>query len=318
MNKSYSTPDISRSRWYSVSDLSKRDHRRPSDRNRQGSNGLSKNHSSADLEGEERPYSKPSSYDASRGIKVKRRIIRRSKHSASSSNLHQQQQQQSDDDAGGVCRNHSSSPGRKKKMRRIRRSCPVHGKQHLLKKYGEKAFDMPEFRVFLSRSSPVMFEYCDDAVATLPAVHEEEPVCTCDSKDPTRAHCGGVPKKSANTKGRIDPPQSNSKLNMASIDEFHRLIYENEPLFSDMEQDPEVDLQIKEESDRYHKRSTQAFKNVFSSALCYNSSTMMKFAIIQNEVRNLMEGHLKVVRSVCAPLKLTVQNCLLELTIAIG
>ena len=294
MNKSFSSPDISSSRFYISSDIRNIAPRRAhhgKDRNK------SKTYSSTDLAREETAhYKKCGSLDAapSRAIKVKRRIIRRSKQpgAAAVSNA------QSDDDASSVCSDHSTSPvGRRKRMKRIRRSCPIHGKQHLLKKYGEKAFDMPEFRMFLcnsntSRGSPMQVSYdAVSAMTVLPALHEEEPICTCDTeKQSSRAH--SVTHKSPPS--RSEPERGH--FSIIGVDDFHKLIYEKHPLFSDVEDDMEIDQTIKDESDRYHKRSSQAFKNIFSSALCYNSSTMMKFAIIQNEVRNLMEGHLKVVR----------------------
>ena len=296
MNKSYSSPDISSSRFYISSDIQHATGRKSHRKGNGRKDEVSDPGDAARLESYR--YEKRSSVDASRAIKVKRRIIRRSKQPAVAG-AGAVSSAQSDDDASSVCSDHSTSPvGRRKRLRRIRRSCPIHGKQHLLKKYGEKAFDMPEFRMFLchrstSSCSPMQVSY-DASVGdmnVLPAVHEEEPVCTCDhEKTQSRTH--SVAHKS---------PKSHSKperghFSNLDADDFHKLIYENQPLFSDLENDSDIDQSIKEESDRYHKRSSQAFKNIFSSALCYNPSTMMKFAIIQNEVRNLMEGHLKVVR----------------------
>ena len=243
---------------------------------------FNKNRSCLDLSSEGAQH-KYGYMDNPRAIKVKRRIIRRSKHGSSSNLLG------SDDDASSINSDHSTSPGYRKKMKRIRRSCPVHGKNHMIKKYGDKAYDMPEFQKFKS-PSPSRDNSCDAAQAKfLPSVQEEDGTCTCDTASPRRS--------SRSSRTRPDPEGSSASfINLNLLDDFHKLIYENEPLFSDMEDDEEIDLQIKQESERYHKRSSQAFKNIFSSALCYNSSTMMKFAIIQNEVRNLMEGHLKVVR----------------------
>ena len=204
---------------------------------------------------------------------------------------------------------------RKKKMKRIRRSCPVHGKQHLLKKYGEDAKRMPQYSSLFSLPNdtkltssaslsnlPHLLDIKVGDVLTidtsLPVVQEEQKseCCTCDR---VKKHSGSrlkLEKQSAViTRSNTSEREGGHCVISQDMSEFHKLIYENEPIFSDTEINEELDKQIREESDRYHKRSTQLSKNIFASALCYNSSTMMKLAIIQNEIRNLQEGYLQLV-----------------------
>ena len=207
---------------------------------------------------------------------------------------------------------------RKKKMKRIRRSCPVHGKQHLLKKYGEMAKGMPEYSSLFSSANnpalkssksmtnlPHLWDIKIGDVFTidtsLPVVQEEQSSdhCTCDKvrKSSDRFHKAQKSQNSSKMRSsRVEPEGGHCAIS-SDMNEFHKLIYENEPLFSDNEDDNnDIAKQVREESERYHKRSTQMSKNIFASALCYNSSTMMKLAIIQNEIRNLQEGSLKLVR----------------------
>ena len=241
--------------------------------------------------------------DANKAIRVKKRIIRRSQDIVPMKSC-----EASDDETSSICSDHSHiSPCRKKKLKRIRRSCPIHGKQHMIKKYGEKAYDMPEFDKFKDIGLNVPSEKkagnsvdgqllnCDSKATcgfevqgqssasqlmlqNVPS-SDQVPKCICDKT--TKVH--------RSSKNRPEP--EGSLLAWDFMDEFEKTVYNNDPLFSDLEDNPELDAQVKTESDRFHKRSSQSVMNIFASALSFNTNTMMKFAIIQTELKNLIEIH---------------------------
>lgn len=77
------------------------------------------------------------------------------------------------------------------------------------------------------------------------------------------------------------------------LDDLERVIYSNEPLFSDAEdEDPTLEDQIRAESERFHRRVTNP-ENVFSAVQMLNTNTMMKLAIIQTEVKNVKDISLR-------------------------
>lgn len=219
--------------------------------------------------------------DTPKPIKVKRRIIRRSQDA----NWNQKDNKiPSDDDTSSICSDTSgASFGRKKKLKRIRRSCPIHGKQHMIKKYGDKAYAMPEFDKFKENSQNFERTVTPDTkgVNFLPSLAEEPELhCTCDNS------------KKRHSRQRPEP--EGGHLTLDCMDEFEKIIYTREPLFSDMgEDDSEIENQIRFEANRYHRRSSKSDMNIFASALSFNSNTLMKFAIIQTELKNIVEVHLK-------------------------
>lgn len=77
------------------------------------------------------------------------------------------------------------------------------------------------------------------------------------------------------------------------LDDLERVIYCNEPLFSDAEdEDPTLEDQIRAESERFHRRVTKP-ENVFSAVQMLNTNTMMKLAIIQTELKNVKDISLR-------------------------
>ena len=78
------------------------------------------------------------------------------------------------------------------------------------------------------------------------------------------------------------------------LDEFERVIYSDERMFSDLEEDPVIDEQIRAESERFHKRiGTADGDNIFSAIQMLNTNTMIKFAILQTELKNIKDVSLK-------------------------
>ena len=84
---------------------------------------------------------------------------------------------------------------------------------------------------------------------------------------------------------RPEPEGGQPAIDFALISEFDKIIYSTEPIFSDLENDPNIDEQIKQESERHHRKNVGT--GIFSAAQMINSNTMMKFAIIQTELKNM-------------------------------
>lgn len=112
--------------------------------------------------------------------------------------------------------------------------------------------------------------------------------------------CGRSSRSSA-ARGKRPEPEGGCSLPLLSphfIAEYERIIYTNEPLFSDMEDDPVVDAQIRQESERHHKKAVErcGSDNLFSTAQMVNTNTTIKFAIIQTELKNVIDGALRRIR----------------------
>lgn len=93
-------------------------------------------------------------------------------------------------------------------------------------------------------------------------------VCTCRSK-----------------KVREEIEESNLKSHRECMNEYDSIIFNNEPLFSDLDDDPIQEEQVKSEMERYHKRTNQP--DMFAAAQLINTNTTLKFAIITNELKNV-------------------------------
>ncbi len=160
-----------------------------------------------------------------------------------------------------------------KKKKRRRPRCEIHSKS----KRDSRAFNSDD------ENNPIEFtaetEHYSRA-KTSGADPEENPgpVCTCRKKTKHK---------------RPEPEGGYVSINLDLIHEYDRLIYSNEPIFSDLDDNYEVDEQIKQESDRHHKRHASSFTNMFNAAQLVHTNTMMKFAIIQTELRNIIETCLK-------------------------
>ena len=118
----------------------------------------------------------------------------------------------------------------------------------------------------------------------------------CDNvKNPVPSDCTCVCKNAfsrvVKTK-RPEPEGGDSPVVISNyMDEYDAVINSSEPIFSDLEYDPQEDEDIRAELDRYHKRANS--DNIFSAAHLVASNTMMKFAIISAELQNILKGALQ-------------------------
>ena len=116
-------------------------------------------------------------------------------------------------------------------------------------------------------------------------------------KTPPPLKCTCRRKKSAPRPEPEGGPLQNV-VQLDALQEYDKIINNNDPLFSDLEDDPQLDLQIRQESERFHKRSmvsraATVTGGIFSAAQLVNSNTMIKFAIIQAELKNIIEVSLR-------------------------
>ncbi|KAK2162088.1 hypothetical protein LSH36_104g03058 [Paralvinella palmiformis] len=196
------------------------------------------------------------------------------------------------DDASSVTSESSEhSVKMRKKTRRRRSHCPLHSKS----KRNSRTLSADEdptapiictFEgrgVTLAAPDGVRRAQHPETGETLPGVvaddkngaskaTETELVCTC--------------KKARKLKSatRPEPEGGHPAINFGLISEYDKIIYSTDPLFSDLDNDPDIDEQIKQESERHHKRNNGT--SIFSAAQMINTNTMMKFAIIQTELKN--------------------------------
>jgi len=194
------------------------------------------------------------------------------------------------DDAASLWSSTSSEHSLKntKAKNRIKSSthCELHSKSATLKK---KIVEESNAR----NGSPVLGEQsAPQGLTSVP--------CTCTFKDskPSRLR-GGDKVKRPEPEGSI---LVDSYKGHGFLDEFERVIYCDEPMFSDLDDDPVVDEQIREESDKLHKKSEAlgvsrgGGDSLFSAAQSLNSSTIIKLAIIGNELKNVKDSSLRRVR----------------------
>lgn len=118
-------------------------------------------------------------------------------------------------------------------------------------------------------------------------------------KDKNDAETGEKVKKSKKDKSKksrssssVRPePEGGNPVNLVPMDEFDRVIYNNDPLFSDIE--------ISEEEDQSQKpqrpsRAPRPGGLMFSClSLGIQSNTMIKYAIIGTEVQNILKVSLR-------------------------
>lgn len=71
------------------------------------------------------------------------------------------------------------------------------------------------------------------------------------------------------------------------MDEYDRIIYCNDPIFSDVEDNPQMDERINQEMVRFHKRHNGHQTDIFQTAHMVTSNTMLRFAIIGTELQNI-------------------------------
>ena len=116
-------------------------------------------------------------------------------------------------------------------------------------------------------------------------INDSKLICTCG-------------KSSKRSRSRVRPEPEGGSSHTPShgpfCDEFDRVIFSNDPIFSDMEFDAKEDAQIRTEMERYHKRSNHP--DIFSAAQMVNTNTMLKFAIIGAELQNISGVSLRRVK----------------------
>ena len=114
--------------------------------------------------------------------------------------------------------------------------------------------------------------------------------------DDTTDNCSVSQNKCTCRKFIRKRPEPEGGLAHASfMDEYDRIIYNNDPLFSDVDDNPELEAKILQDVERHHSqfrlRSGNAAScvtdSIFSAAQMVNSNTSLKFAIIQVELKNL-------------------------------
>ena len=164
---------------------------------------------------------------------------------------------------------HSNSSSRRKTSRKGRRRCPVHG-------HGKtrKDDDTGEHYREVERREEEEEEEEDGRPAP--------PDCTC--------------RRRARSKPSSRPEPEGSHAHARYMDENDAVIYSNEPLFSDDDDDNDVTTaQVREDADRHHRRVDCKADNLFSAAQMVNTNTMLKFAIIQAELKNMELSLRKVI-----------------------
>ena len=170
---------------------------------------------------------------------------------------------------------HSSKS--KKRVKKSRRHCDIHGSRRGSAgtvPSGNQGTDPHAHAAQLRAALTAVAEGADRSTNSSP---NTELVCTC------------KPKKS-----RRPDPEGRSSTGPRILSEYDKIIFGNEPLFSDYDDDPMSDEQIRGEVERYHKRSHHS--DIFAAAQMVNTNTMLKFAIIATELQNIINVSLKRVR----------------------
>ncbi len=163
------------------------------------------------------------------------------------------------------CDEDGHSTLKKKKVRKVKRHCDIHSTN--------------------SRENLSMLEI--DSVGNHDVKSRNpELVCTCH-------------KRSKSKSRRPDPEGGPNVPPPALMDEFDKVIYNKEPLFSDTEENTVADDQVLKDMERYHKRVQNP--DIFSAALMVNSNTLLKFAIIGTELQNISNTSLRRVMFLFLP-----------------
>ena len=159
---------------------------------------------------------------------------------------------------------------KKKKVKKVKRHCDIHSKNS---KENLSSVDN------------------DSMVQNDSKSKNSELVCTCHKRSKSKIR-------------RPDPEGGPNVSSLVPMDEYDKIIYNAEPLFSDAEENAVLDDQIKKDMERYHKRVQNP--DIFSAALMVNSNTLLKFAIIGTELQNISNTSLRRVMFLSTPwLKIT-------------
>ncbi len=154
---------------------------------------------------------------------------------------------------------------KKKKTRKIKKRCDIHSKS----------------------STDNLLALDNDSIDKGDAKPANpELVCTCH-------------KRSKSKSRRPDPEGGPNVSSLVPMDEYDNVIYNKDPLFSDVEENPVLDDQILKDMERYHKRVQNP--DIFSAALMVNSNTLLKFAIIGTELQNISNTSLRRVMFLSTP-----------------
>lgn len=98
-------------------------------------------------------------------------------------------------------------------------------------------------------------------------------------------------KKSRSSSSVRPEPEGGNPVNLVPMDEFDRVIYNNDPLFSD------IDISEEEDQSQKPQRPSRAPRPgglMFSClSLGIQSNTMIKYAIIGTEVQNILKVSLR-------------------------
>ena len=94
---------------------------------------------------------------------------------------------------------------------------------------------------------------------------------------------------------RKRPEPEGGLANLSFMDEYDRIIYNNDPLFSEVDDNPELEAKVLQDVERHHSQfrlraagsASCVTDSIFSAAQMVNSNTSLKFAIIQVELKNL-------------------------------
>lgn len=109
-------------------------------------------------------------------------------------------------------------------------------------------------------------------------------------------------KKSSSSR-RPEPEGGNTTTNV-TMDEFDKVIYNNDPLFSDLElsdKEGDSELQVPSRQRRQTRMIGVGSSGIFIPCTQFglNSNTMIKFAIISTELQNVLQVSLKRVWMRC-------------------
>lgn len=132
----------------------------------------------------------------------------------------------------------------------------------------------------------------------------EEYVEPVNNKDETIYNCN-VSRKVCTCKkiSRKRPEPEGGLANVPLMDEYDRIIYNNDPLFSDIDDNPELEAKVLQDIERHHSQFrlrtgaasvASVSEGIFSAAQMVNSNTSLKFAIIQVELKNVDVSLVKV------------------------
>ena len=139
----------------------------------------------------------------------------------------------------------------------------------------------------------------------------EESVEPANNKDETTDMCNVSQKVCTCKKSTRKRPEPEGGLaNVPFMDEYDRIIYNNDPLFSDMDDNPELEVKILQDVERHHNQFrlrtgsaavSSVTESIFSAAQMVNTNTSLKFAIIQVELKNLdvSLGKVNTYKNIC-------------------